>query len=626
MQNKDPLAGRLSEKSASSALYVLCIALFCAAVLLVSFQFLSLRQSFLEDLKVQIRIVSTNSIAAIAFRDAKASEEILRAMQVSSSVDSAAIYTEPGMPFAFYVRDKNSTIAAATAELKNAGYQFQLRHLDLAESVNLNGKPIGLVTLRASLDILYMRLATYALITACVFLASFGIGYLLVGRMRRRVADAEAHLTYLAHTDAITELPNRHAFNKILSQALLDVRQPENHLELILLDLDNFKSVNDSLGHLKGDQLLKAVGERLSSGLRDTDIMCRIGGDEFAIIVGSRNQQHRGRPIAQKIIRALAAPFTIDDHDVFVTASIGTSSSTDDKLDIMALTRNADIAMYEAKAKGKNTFEVFKPEMNQLAQKRLSIENNLRKAIANDELTLHYQPKLNLHHNRVTGFEALLRWNSEELGEVSPVEFIPVAEESGLINEIGMWVIRKACEQIAAWEQQNLADFKVSVNLSPRQTRNLLLATDILQAMHTAKIDPGRMEIEITETQLMENIDSNIELLAQLRSYGLRLSIDDFGTGYSSMAYLKRFPINELKIDRAFVRDIPGSGEDEAIITSIIALGHGLGLTVIAEGVETKQQLAFLRSVNCDSIQGYYVAKPMPADEVPHFLASLEHS
>ncbi|MES2071417.1 MAG: EAL domain-containing protein [Pseudomonadota bacterium] len=624
MDARDFQAPGLSSKSATSALFAICAALFCAAVLLVVVQFLSLRETFLEDLKVQIRIVGANSIAAIAFRDTKASEETLAALQASSSVESAAIYIEDTKrPFVHYSRGQAGALATPSADLLESGHQFHANYLDLAYPVELNGKRIGVVTIRAALDILYGRLAMYAFITICIIVASLGIGYLLVSRMRKVVAHAEAHLTYLAHVDAVTGLPNRHAFNEHLAYALSKVERFGGHLELLLLDLDNFKSVNDSLGHHKGDQLLKSVGQRLSVGLRDTDIVCRIGGDEFGIILESGSTERKGGAVAQKIIHSLSIPFSIDDHEVYVTGSVGASSSTDDKQDILALTRNADIAMYAAKAKGKNTFEVFRLEMNQQAQKRLAIEGKLRKAIQNNELSLHYQPKLNLRHNRITGFEALLRWNNPQLGEISPVEFIPVAEETGLINQIGMWVVHAACRQIAAWEQQGLTDFKVSLNLSPRQTKNPQLGSEILAAIHAAGINTSRIEMEITESQLMENVGANIELLAQLRAHGLRLSIDDFGTGYSSMAYLKRFPINELKIDRTFVRDIPGDGGDEAIITSIIALGHGLGLTVIAEGVETEQQIAFLRSVDCDSIQGYYVAKPMPATEVPIFLARL---
>ncbi|MBI3284405.1 MAG: EAL domain-containing protein [Burkholderiales bacterium] len=613
----------LSGKTAMLALISVCATLLCTAVLLVAVQFLSLRKTFLEDLNAQIRIVGANSTAAIAFRDVRASEETLAALQTSSSIESAAIYLDGGPAFAYYLRDPAKPLPSPGAGLLEQGHQFGWRYLDLVQTVELNGKRIGLVAIRATLDMLYGRLAMYAFITMLVVGASLGIGYLLVSRMRKVVAHAEAHLTFLAHVDAVTGLPNRHAFNEHLSYALSKLEQFGGHIELLLLDLDNFKSVNDTLGHSKGDQLLKAVGQRLSGCLRDSDIVCRIGGDEFAIIIESKNTERHGGTVAHKITQSLAAPFIVNEHEVYVTGSIGVSSSADDSCDILALTRNVDTAMYAAKAKGKNTFEVFRQEMNQLAQKHLAIEHSLRKAIKNQEFSLHYQPKLHLRHNRVTGFEALLRWNNPQLGMVSPVEFIPVAEETGMINQIGLWVVQTACQQVAAWEEQGLADFKVSLNLSPRQTRNPQLAKQILAEIHSAGIDASRLELEITESQLMENVGANIELLAQLRSYGLRLSIDDFGTGYSSMAYLKRFPINELKIDRSFIRDIPGDGDDEAIVASIIALGHGLGLTVIAEGVETAQQMAFLRTVDCDSIQGYYLARPMPAADVPAFLAHM---
>ncbi|MCH8617520.1 EAL domain-containing protein [Undibacterium sp. TS12] len=610
----------MSGKSANSALLALCVAMLCAAVLLIVVQFLSLRQSFIEDMQVQGRIVSSNITAAIVFRDVKTATETLAALNASSSIAAAAIFIEPGPAFAYYSRGKGNALQAPTPALMLNGHEFHWNYLDLVQTAELDGKPIAQVVMRASLDALYGRFSMYALITLCVIFASLGIGYLMVARMRQAVAQAEEHLTYLAHIDAVTGLPNRHAFNERLAHSLVTVARFGGQLELLLLDLDNFKAVNDSLGHNQGDQLLKAVGDRLSNSLRDADIVCRIGGDEFAMILQSRAGSRTGEAVAQKVILSLAAPFEIAEQEVFVTGSIGVSSSGDDRLSPLTLTRNADAAMYAAKAKGKNTYEIFRQEMNQHAKKRLALETSLRKAIQNNELSLCYQPKLLLRHNRIVGFEALLRWTNPQLGSVSPVEFIPIAEETGLINEIGMWVTRTVCMQVAVWEELGLRDFKVSINLSPRQTKNANLAEEIFAEIAAAGIDASRLELEITESQLMENVGTNIELLSQLRARGLRLSIDDFGTGYSSMAYLKRFPINELKIDRSFVRDIPGDGEDEAIITAIIALGHGLGLSVIAEGVETEQQMNFLRSVQCDSIQGYFLAKPMPAADVPGFL------
>jgi len=353
--------------------------------------------------------------------------------------------------------------------------------------------------------------------------------------------------------------------------------------------------------------------------LRNGDAVCRIGGDEFAIILESGSMAG-GDSVAAKMLDALTAPFEIDVHEIYVTASVGISIYPDDAPDMETLMRNADTAMYQAKGKGKNAYEEFHPELDQRVQKRLSLETKLRKALERGELQLYYQPQIGLKDSRLVGLETLLRWNHPELGMVSPAEFIPLAEESGLIVQIGRWAIRTACKQVAAWREAGLGDVHVSVNLSARQTKDAYLVHDIVSSLREAGMRPSQLELEITETVLMENVHANVELLNKLQTAGIRLSIDDFGTGYSSMAYLKRFPIDQVKIDRTFVRDIPGDGDDEAITTAIIAMAHSLGLSVVAEGVETETQLQFLRNAGCDIMQGYYFAEAKPPEQVEVFL------
>ncbi|RJF97821.1 putative bifunctional diguanylate cyclase/phosphodiesterase [Noviherbaspirillum saxi] len=594
-------------------------ALLVAGVLLIVFQFLSLRNAMVEDVSVQARIISENSVAAVLFHDSRASGETLAVLSASPSIEAAAIFDVNGTVLASYQREDASKVSTPGPGLIEDGHRFGLRHLLLARRVEAEKRGIGHVVLRANLTQLYGRLGAYAGMMLAVAIGSLGIAYLLVSRMRKVIKRAEAHLDYLAHIDSITGLPNRHAFNERLAFALSRVDQHGGSVGLLLLDLDNFKIVNDTLGHHSGDILLKVVARRLLECLRSGDVLCRIGGDEFAVILESVGASD-GEGAAERILAALTAPFDVDVHEIYVTASVGISRYPADARDLETLTRNADTAMYQAKGKGKNAYEKFHPELDRRVRNRLSLETNLRKAMERGELLLYYQPQVSLHDGRLVGLEALLRWNHPETGLISPAEFIPVAEDSGMIVPIGRWVLRTACRQVALWREAGLGTINVSVNLSVRQTRDPHLLRDILDALHDNGVSPGQLELEITESVLMDNVKVNVELLERLQTEGIRLSIDDFGTGYSSMAYLKRFPIDQVKIDRTFVRDIPGNGDDEAITSAIIAMAHSLGLSVVAEGVETAAQLDFLRSAGCDVMQGYYFAEPRPAEQVSALL------
>ena len=612
---------QLGQRVALVNLVTAGVALLMAGSVLIFFQFLSLRDALLDDVGVQARIVGDNSTAALAFGDKSASEETLSVLAGAPNVLLAGVFTTARVPLAMYRRaGVKSDLPPPPVEVIAAGHRFGLNELDVVRRIELDGEPIGFVMIRASMERLYARLVGYAGLITAVALGSLAVAFLLVSRMRRAVRSAEAHLDYLAHTDSVTALPNRNAFNRLLSFALSRVDKFGGSVGLLLLDLDNFKVVNDTLGHHNGDKLLALVARRLAEALRKDDTICRIGGDEFAVILESKGAATEGESIADKILATLTAPFPVDVHEIHVTASVGISVYPRDAADLATLTRNADTAMYQAKNEGKNAYATFHPEMDKRAQKRLSIESNLRKALERSELTLHYQPQVHLQSGSIVGVEALLRWNHPELGLVSPVDFIPVAEESGLIVPIGRWMLYTACQQAASWRDAGLGMINMSVNLSVRQTKEASLIGDILAALRQAGLSPSQLELEITETVLMENVHENVELLHRLQTEGIRLSIDDFGTGYSSMAYLKRFPIDQLKIDRTFVRDIPGDGDDEAITTAIIAMAHSLGLSVVAEGVETEAQLQFLRAAGCDIMQGFYYSKPLPAAETTAFL------
>jgi diguanylate cyclase (GGDEF)-like protein len=607
------LGSALGRRLAQTSILTAACALLVASLALIAVQFLALRAALADDLRVQARIIGINSSAALMFSDSRAGEETLAGLAVSPSVAAASIVDGRGVTLARYERHASAPLPASPAGAF-------ANYLDVAEPVQVNNQQIGTVAIRATLDELFARLATYAGLTLAVALCSLGLAWALVASMRRAVRKAEEHLHFLAHVDSVTALPNRHEFNERLSSALEQADRNETAVGLLLLDLDNFKVVNDTLGHDCGDILLKLVAERLRETLRSTDIICRIGGDEFVIIVEPSEQEAEVEAVARKILAALTAPFALGGHQLYVSASIGVSLYPRDARDAGTLTRSADTAMYHAKHQGKNGFAVFQAAMDERAQKRLKLEANLRRALDRGELELHYQPQIDLRSGRVVGVEALARWQCAELGQVSPAEFIPVAEESGIIVPLGRWVLTSACRQAALWRDAGLLDTieHVAVNLSARQTRDGALMDDISALLAETGLPARLLELEITEGVLMENVNANLDLLHSLQAAGIHLSIDDFGTGYSSMSYLKRFPIDQLKIDRSFVHDVPGDGE--AIATAIIAMAHSLGLTVVAEGVETADQLAFLREAGCDIMQGYYFARPMPVAELTALL------
>ncbi|WP_317205053.1 putative bifunctional diguanylate cyclase/phosphodiesterase [Janthinobacterium sp.] len=616
-----PLSGRLvGSKMARLNLLTSAAVMAVASLLLILFQFIALRDALVGDLRIQARMVGANSAAALLFGDAGAGEEMLAGLAASPGVRNAAILGTDGRLFAHYRRADAPAMSAPSAQLRGAGFRFGADAVEVLEPIAANGATIGEVMLCAGMTRLYRRLLAYAAFTVAVALCSFLLAYLMVARTRQSVRQAEAHLHYLAHVDPVTELPNRHEFNERLAFALARADRQESSVGLLLLDLDNFKVVNDTLGHNCGDALLKLVAQRLIGVLRANDIICRIGGDEFVVLVEPADDASELAAVARKILAALAAPFGLDSHQLYVSASIGVSLYPVDAQDAQTLTRSADTAMYHAKNRGKNCYAAFVPEMELRAQKRLAMEANLRKALERGELHLHYQPQIDLRSGRIVGVEALTRWTCAELGPVSPVEFIPVAEESGIIVPLGRWVLQSACRQAAAWRAAGLLDSieHVAVNLSACQTRDAGLMDDIQAILAETALPVGLLELEITEGVLMENVHANLELMQRFQDAGIHLSIDDFGTGYSSMAYLKRFPIDQLKIDRSFVHDLPGDGEP--IATAIIAMAHSLNLTVVAEGVETQRQADFLRRAGCDIVQGFLYARPMPAEQLTALL------
>jgi diguanylate cyclase (GGDEF)-like protein len=431
--------------------------------------------------------------------------------------------------------------------------------------------------------------------------------------------ESEARSQYLAHHDTLTGLGNRLLFKQQLEQALQDVNDTGQALAVLFVDLDGFKSVNDTLGHSVGDNLLKNIAAVLRDLVGESDRIARFGGDEFAILQLADQQPAKAIALSEQIIKKIGAPHRIDGHDVMVGASVGivtreTSDATPEEL-----LKNADLAMYRAKSDGRGTYRVFNPEMDAAAQARRQLEIDMRASFARGDFKLHYQPLVNLQTKLVSGFEALMRWNHPERGNVPPSEFIPVAEEIGLINQLGDWALREACAEATKWPD----DVRVSVNLSPTQFLKSGLVTSVVNALATTGLDPSRLELEITESVLLEKSDRNISILVQLRELGVRISMDDFGTGYSSLGYLRHFRFDKIKIDQTFARDLMKNPDNLAIVKAIASLGISLGIATTAEGVETEEQMRYLDLEGCTEVQGYLYSRPVPAENVGNLLSGI---
>jgi len=431
---------------------------------------------------------------------------------------------------------------------------------------------------------------------------------------------AEEKIQHLAHHDALTDLPNRFALRVHLEHALARARREGQGLALMFLDLDRFKTINDSLGHHVGDELLRDVAARLRRAVRDTDMVARLGGDEFVVVLERMHRPEDAAPIARKILDSLGQPYQVELHELHTTPSIGISLYPADGEDIDTLMRNADSAMYHAKAFGRNNVQYFSAHMNDTARARLGIENALHAALRERQFLLHYQPQFDLADGRLTGFEALIRWQHPQRGMVAPGDFIPIAEESGMIVEIGDWVLEEACRQARIWQDAGLDYGHIAVNLAARHFRRKDLPTFVRGVLDGAGLHASRLQLEITETGIMEVGQDVQSLLEALSAMGVQLVVDDFGTGYSSLAYLKRLPVQQLKIDRSFVMDIESDASDAAISRSVIALAHALGLEVVAEGVETQGQADFLRAHGCDRVQGFLYGRPLPAAEASELM------
>ncbi len=435
---------------------------------------------------------------------------------------------------------------------------------------------------------------------------------------------AEASLSYLAHYDSLTGMPNRMLFADRLQQAMFDADRNERLVGVVFLDLDRFKNINDSLGHDAGDQMLQEVSARLTTVVRKGDTAARLSGDEFTFVLTGMTHVDDAARVAQKILDIFTKPFHIFGRELFMTASLGITLYPFDDKDVQGLLRNADVAMYRAKELGRNNYQFYTAQMTAKAVDALALESDLNRALDNNELSLHYQPIIDLNNGALLGMEALLRWQHPLRGMVPPLDFISIAEETGLIVPIGKWVLHTAARQTRLWHDAGLPKLHVAVNFSVRQFRHSQIAAMISEALDNAGLEARYLDVELTESILMEQAETSVGTLRDLHAAGMSLSIDDFGTGYSSLSYLRRFPINILKIDRSFVNDITTDPDDAAIVVMIIAMARTLGIRTIAEGVESVEQLNFLREQGCHAAQGYYIARPMPVADFEHWVRAYD--
>ncbi len=667
MEAKNRLLKNVPIKSKLFWLFLISnfLAVLIVSAVVVGNQYVQTKKSLEENLLVQANIIGDNSASAMVFSDPHTAQDILFALHGSPSVRQAALYLADGTLFAAYKRDRKLSDLPMPAQ---SGFAYSVDTLDVVHPIIQAGARIGTILIRLDLDGVYQGLAraflailiasSLALLLAFLILAWLQhsitsplsrlvalmhsvsddkdysvrsldtgkdeIGYLADGfnQMLEKIDAHDHKLRRIAHYDNVTALPNRHYFNQRLEDAIDEAAQNGEHVGVLFIDLDNFKVVNDTLGHNVGDMLLKTVAERIAGALRGSDCVCRIGGDEFAVILQDLPGHGDAAVVAGKILNEMAQAVWVNDSEIYIGASIGISVYPDDAADMRALLRCADVAMYYAKSRGKNNFQMFQQDMEGKALKRLALESAMRKALEKKEFVLHYQPQVDIATGKLVAVEALIRWPRPDIGVVGPLDFIPVAEDSGLIIPLGEWVLRTACLQAKQWLDAG-TPLRVAVNLSGRQFADERLVSNILAVTSEIGLPPYLLELELTESMLMDTKEISIAKLEELKNAGFMLSVDDFGTGYSSMSYLKRFPIHALKIDRSFIQDLPYNQDDAAITKAIVSMAHSLGLEIVAEGVETSEQMRFLREHGCKVSQGFFFGQAVPPSEIPAIAQTI---
>jgi len=525
-------------------------------------------------------------------------------------------------------RDRGMALMLCFVVLSFGTFRFNTREFLTAAGIVLAGYALVINLLMwLKPDVVNVWLEAFHWITMAFILPFFALVGGRLSELRQRLrrtndelSSALSMIQKLATHDTLTALPNRALFNETLTHAIAQAERHERSLALFFMDMDRFKNINDTLGHGVGDRVLQEVARRLGASVRASDLVARLGGDEFVLMVEDFRDTTDLADIAAKVLEGFGPTFTVDGQELGLSASIGICTYPEDGTDSQMLLSNADIAMYRAKEQGRNRYCFYAAELNLLSQERLSLEAGLRHALARGEIEVFYQPKIDFGSGRVTGVEALIRWRHPTLGLLLPDKFIPLAEETGAIIPIGYWTLRRVCERARRWHDQGMA-LTVAVNLSASQFREPELVTELAAILKATGVSSQTLELELTESVVMKDPERAVGVMDALRAMGVRISIDDFGTGHSSLGYLKRFPINQLKVDRSFVRDLPHNGDDVAITRAVIAMAHSLRMSVVAEGVEHQHQFDLLRAEGCDEFQGYFCRPPLEEADLMRFLA-----
>jgi diguanylate cyclase (GGDEF)-like protein len=599
----------------SAKLAIATLALLLAFAVLLATHFWQLNEAFQDSLAAKVQITAIRAGDALKRGDQPEATAILQALRGAPEIVAASLFTPNGARLAEYRRDARARVPALDAQ--GQGWNT-IQRQPLMES----GHILGHLVVAASLDAMARRLSWFFGIGLVTVAIGLGVAWSVFRGLRRKVDDTELDLRRMAWYDPVTKLPNRNLFMQRLREAVIDAREVRRGVALLFIDLDNFKLVNDTLGHEAGDVLLVTVAERLRGLLRVGDSVCRLGGDEFVILLHPCGRGE-AQAVAERALEAIGLPVLVYEQEVYVGGSIGIARFPEDGMDATALLRCADTAMYQAKDNGRNNYQFYTSDMNLKALQHFAIETSLRKALERDEMLLYYQPLVDVETRAIVGVEALLRWKSEEFGTFASGDFIAIAEQSGLINQLGLWALIAACRQMREWRDAGISNLTVAVNLSPRQFHNGDLVQQVRDALMESGLEPGALELEITESVLIKHNMEAIEKLTELADLGVKLAIDDFGTGYSSLSYLKRLPIHRLKIDRSFVRESHIDPDDAAIATAIIGMAAGLGIEVTAEGVENEEQLAFLKQAGCQIVQGYYFGSPLPAEDLAKLVRQV---
>ena len=638
--------------------------------------------SLAESSQVKARVLSENASASLMFQDARSAQELLHSFQQSPDVLGAAIFGKDRQKFAQYAVVGASVPASLASLQQDIAYSFE--YITLVQPIKLDGELIGGLYLMVDLGSLYIQMAWQTLIMLITALVTMLVANLLLMRLNQSVLqpisglsalmgnisdandysaralpsnitelndlaegfndmlgqiqlreaarqEAEDKTFRLAYFDSLTGLPNRQSFLERLNREVAVSGREETRFSILFMDLDGFKGINDTMGHNSGDLILQWAADRLQNGIRPYDVvsranadepevkLARLGGDEFTALIPNIVHPEDALIVAHRIRELMRRPFMLEGREVVLTASIGIAVYPDDGVDASSLLKHADTAMYHAKEMGRDNCQFYSSSLTKRAQHRLTLETNLRHALACNEFSLLYQPQFDMKSGRILSLEALIRWHHPEQGIVSPMDFIPIAEENGLIIPIGEWVLRTACADAARWQHEGHG-LRVAVNLSPMQFKDPGLINTILEILNQTGLAPELLELEITEGAVMEDSGTTLATLEAFSTHGVQIALDDFGTGYSSMSYLKRMPLNNLKVDQSFVKGLPHDRDNHAIVGAILSMAKHLGFSVTAEGVETLEQAQALRDMDCDTLQGYYFSRPVPAEDIPALL------